>query len=218
VVKYWKQNANSIQFPRKVKLVFMKLARAHSVSFKMLQKLTNMRVHQVIDFVDIKEDSSRSVHLAVDDFYAEDTREITPPPPIPERFDIEFEVPCGSYTRDLVANNRWTWSLFTDNVALIMDCHTSSLMLGFVLPWKIKSNQKTTPKILDSTETFEKLITDIQTWRDEQRLKSKGKEIKVPAIRLHNLRPEKEHPTMKGPATKVCDALYRYLTKLLTMR
>jgi len=118
--------------------------------------------------------------------------EITPPPPATPPYDIEFEVPCGKYSRDLVVRSLWTWTLFIDEVAMLMGCHASTLVLGYTLPWQTKANQKPVPKLLNE-ETFDKMKHDIDIWRSEQIAKNKKLgTVKHFIVKLFDLRSEHE--------------------------
>jgi hypothetical protein len=121
--------------------------------------------------------------------YIEDvSMEITPPPELPPPFKIEFDVPTGKYSRDLEIDSNWYWYKFVDEVARLMDCHSSTVSLGYILPWKIKGNAKPSPKILDGDAAFEKLKADIQIWLSEQQAKNKGKGVvKHFTVQLVNL-------------------------------
>jgi hypothetical protein len=103
-------------------------------------------------------------------------------------FKIEFDVPYGKYSRDLQIDSSWFWFKFVDEVARLMDCHASSVSLGYILPWKVKGNSKPAPKILDGDASFEKLKNDIQIWLSEQQAKNKGKGVpKHFTVQLVNL-------------------------------
>ena|ERR1700721_4116 len=70
-----------------------------------------------------------------------------------------------------------------------MDCHPSSVHLGYILPWRVKSGQKPTPKLLNDNDTFDKMMDDVRTWRDEQASKNKGT-VKAFTVQLVNLQPD----------------------------
>jgi hypothetical protein len=100
--------------------------------------------------------------------------------------------------RDLSINSTSTWVMFIDNVSRLMGCHPSLLELGYVLPWRTKAGAKTTPKLLNDNESFEKMVDDVRAWRQEQASKSKGKGVvKSFSIRLVNLQADAAKPLKK---------------------
>jgi hypothetical protein len=119
----------------------------------------------------------------------DDSSNVTPPPKLPPPYKIEFDVPCGKYSRDLTISNHYTWLLFLNEVARLMDCHQDSLLIGYILPWKIKNGSKPAPKLLDDEAAFDKLKEDVEAWRKEQTAKNKGKGVvKQFSIQLTDLR------------------------------
>jgi hypothetical protein len=114
---------------------------------------------------------------------------ITPPPPFSQPV-LEFDVPCGKFSRDLEIKESTPFFLFLGDVARLMGLlSSSSISIGYILPWKAnKSGGKTAPKILDNEEAYEKMKADVAVWRKEQASKNKGKGVvKAFSIQLVDL-------------------------------
>jgi hypothetical protein len=102
-------------------------------------------------------------------------------------FNIEFDVPCGVASCSVTICSNVSWPMFIQKISGVMGCSYNTVpALGYVPSWKLCS--KVVAKILDGSESFEKLVAEIQDYIREQKAKNRGKGVvKAWSIHLRDL-------------------------------
>ncbi|KAJ3797142.1 hypothetical protein GGU11DRAFT_827474 [Lentinula aff. detonsa] len=116
-----------------------------------------------------------------------------------EAFDITYEVERDNVLHDFSLTSSDSFATFLQNAASVFGVSSTHLgSLGYI-PSYLPKSPKPLPRLINSDETYEKMIEGIESWIEEAKSKTKGKKkVKAFSIRLIDT----SGPTMKESRKK----------------